>query len=236
MQTPPHPTPPRRARRPLPGAGAGALAALALACGYAAPVQAADAAPYKVSVRASVLFAPDGTAAEVRVIDEATHPQAFVDNVKARLQKARIPPQQADGQPATFRTGVLLDYLVTPEASGGKVTLTSLKMAPLPTKQFFASYPTDIAQAGGWRGAVQASCVVGVEGRCTAITVRALPGMPDSVRRYARVSLEGWLFQPQELNGKPVEGEYEVLMEFETPDTKPDDPRTDKFQRVQQGR
>ena len=216
---------------------AGSLAALVLAWGCVASEHAsAETAPYKVAVRASVLFAADGTASDVRVIDEAVHPQAFVDNVKARLQKARIPPQQADGAPATFRTGVLLDFLVAPGEGSGKVTLTSLKMAPLPTKQYFASYPTDIAQVGGWRGAVQASCVVGVEGRCTSITVRALPGMPDSVRRYARVSLEGWLFQPQEMNGKPVEGEYDVTLEFETPDTKPDDLRTPKFERLQQGR
>jgi hypothetical protein len=208
-----------------------------LAAALAGPAHAAPpAVPYTVAVRASVLFAADGTASEVRVIDEAAHPQAFIDNVKARLQKARIPPQLDGGVPATFRTGVLMDFLVTPGDGGGKVAMTSLQMAPLPTKQFFASYPTDIAQTGGWRGAVVAGCVVGVEGRCTTITVRALPGMPDSVRRYARASLEGWLFQPQELAGKPVEGTYEVTMEFETPDTRPDDIRTPKFDRVQQGR
>jgi hypothetical protein len=222
--------------RPAAALAAGTLL-VAGAWGTAVPASAAaDAAPYTVSVTASVLFAPDGTASEITVIDEARHPAAFVSNVKARLQRARIPPQQADGAPASFRTGVLMDFVVTPGEGGGKVAMSSLVMSPLPTKQYFAAYPKDISQTGGWQGSVQASCVVGVQGRCTSITVQALPGMPESVRRYARASLEGWLFQPQQLNGKPVEGEYRISMNFETLDNKPDDLRTPKLDRVLQSR
>jgi hypothetical protein len=198
---------------------------------------AADA-PYAVSVTASVLFAADGTAKEIAIIDEAKHPAAFVSNVKARLQRARIPPQMDAGTPATFRTGVLMDFVVTPGENGaaGKVAMSSLVMSPLPTKQYFAAYPKDISQTGGWKGSVQASCVVGIEGRCTTISIDALPGMPESVRRYAKASLEGWLFQPQELGGKPVEGEYKISMDFETLDSTPDNLREPKLNRVLQGR
>jgi len=203
----------------------------------AAVASPADAA-YVVSVTASVLFALDGTASEIVVIDEARHPATFVSNVKERLQRARIKPQMAEGVPASFRTGVLMDFVVTPGegGSGGKVTMRSLVMSPLPTRQYFAAYPKDVSRTGGWKGSVQASCVVGVEGRCTTITVDALPGMPESVRRYARVSLEGWLFQPQRLNDKPVEGEYKISMDFETLDSTPDNLREPKLNRILQSR
>lgn len=220
-----------------------ALLVLSAVCNTAAAEPAANAGPYAVFVAASVLFRPDGSAGDVIIIDEALHPAAFVSNVKARLQRARIPPQQADGMPASFRTGVLMDFVVTPGGAGpggggggGQVAMSSLVISPLPTKQYFAAYPKDISQTGGWKGSVQASCVVGVEGRCTSISVQALPGMPESVRRYARASLEGWLFQPQQLNGKPVEGDYKISMNFETLDNKPDDLRTPKLDRVLQSR
>ena len=86
-------------------------------------------------------------------------------------------------------------------------------------------------QAAG-RGAVRATCTVGTEGRCTTIDVKALPGIPESVRRFAKASLEGWIFEPQQVNGKPIDGEYTLRLHLNTLDDLPQDFRQDKFQKI----
>ena len=68
----------------------------------------------------------------------------------------------------------------------------------------------------------------------TGITLDHLPqdGSLGRVRRYAKVSLEGWSFAPQELAGSPVEGEYILRLRLNTLDTAPQDFRQDKFLRI----
>ena len=92
--------------------------------------------------------------------------------------------------------------------------------------------PYDVAQTAGWQGEVQALCTVGSKGRCTTIDVKALPGIPESVRRFARASLEGWTFEPQQVNGKPIDGEYTLRLQLNTLDDAPEDFRRDKFQKI----
>jgi hypothetical protein len=75
-----------------------------------------------------------------------------------------------------------------------------------------------------------------VDGRCRQIEVTALPGMPDSVRRFMRASLEGWVFEPQQLDGQPIEGEYTLRVQLNTLDDAPEDFRQDKFQRLLRNR
>ncbi len=189
--------------------------------------------PYKVEVWARVLFDTQGRVAEYALVDEAQYPAQFAENVKERVAKAKIDPPQEDGKPATLRTGVRLDFRVTPkEEDGGSVKMVGLSMGPMPTKRYFPKFPKDIHKSGGWEGEVQALCTVGSEGLCTTIAVTALPGIPESVRRYAKVSLEGWTFEPQRLNDKPIEGEYQFRLHMNTMHSKPEDFRQDKFQKI----
>lgn len=192
--------------------------------------------PYPVTVLASVLFDVDGKAREFDVLDEAALPPQFLNGIKSRFVNARIPPQRDGATPATFRTGVRLEMLISPNESGGTVKIQGLHVEPLPLQRYFASYPDDIGKVGGWEGYVRAICTVGVTGACTAIQVEALPGMPDSVRRFAKSSLEKWVFEPQELNGRAVEGEYVLSVQLNTIDSMPVDFRVPKFDRVLQGR
>ena len=195
-----------------------------------------DGQPYRVTVWSLVLFDTSGQAKEIEVADASRYSAQFLDNVRSRLAKARVPPPQEGGAAATFKSGVRMEFLMTPSAAGGSARVVGLSVAPLPTKTYFASYPKDVAGAEGWEGAVSALCTVGVEGTCTAIAVKALPGMPDSVRRFARASLEGWVFIPQEVNGKPVVGEYELTLKLRTLDGAPEDFRENKFDRILRSR
>lgn len=206
--------------------------------GLLGPAWAAETSsePYPVTVWARVTFGNDGACTGFRLVDEEKLPVKFAEGVKSRLAKARIRPPDDAGAPATFQTGVRLEFVVNPSEGGGSVSLTSLHIEPLPVKTYYASYPDDIAKTGGWEGSVTATCSVGVDGTCTAVHVKALPGMPESVRRFAKASLEKWLFEPQLLNGKPVEGEYTQRISLRTLDSAPENFRQPKLQRILQGR
>jgi hypothetical protein len=195
-----------------------------------------DGRPYNVTVWALVVFGSDGKASDVDVAEASGYPQPFVARVRERLANARIQPPLDQGRPATFKTGVRVEFEITPGQTGGSARILGLHISPLPTKTYFASYPDDVAQTGGWTGAVQATCKVALDGRCSSIETVALPGIPESVRRFARASLEGWSFMPQEVNGQPVEGEYKFLLQLSTLDSAPEDFRVPKFQRATQGR
>ena len=128
--------------------------------------------------------------------------------------------------------GRAAEYAVTPSAEGGSVKIVGLSMGPLPTIRYYASYPTDVVKIGGWEGEVQATGTIGVEGRCTTTDDKALPGIPENVRRFAKASLEGWIFEPQQVNGKPIDGEHTLRLHLNTLDDLPQDFRQDKFQKI----
>lgn len=193
--------------------------------------------PYSVEVWANVLFDDSGRPVEYSLVEEEKYPAKFAENVKARVAKTKVPPAEDGGKPATLRSGVRLDFLVAPSDDGGaQVRMTGLSMGPIPIKRYYASYPRDIAQTGGWEGAVEGVCTVGIDGKCRVIDIKALPGMPESVRRFARVSLEGWSFVPQEVAGRPIEGEFVLRLKLNTLDTQPEDFRQDFFRRLQRSR
>ena len=194
---------------------------------------AEDLAPYPVSVWTRVLFGVDGKPQEYAVVDEDKYPAKFIENVKVRVAQASIQPPVVDGRPVTLRSGVELRFTVTPNAEGGgSVRVDGLSMGPMPLRKSLASYPADIAANGGWEGQVMGICTVGGNGRCRTVEVVAQPGMPESVRRYAKASLDGWVFEPQQIDGKPIESEYRLVMQLNTLDTAPEDFREDKFQRL----
>jgi hypothetical protein len=194
---------------------------------------AQDPKPYRVSVWSRVLFGADGKPAEYAIVDEDKYPAQFVENVRSRLANASIQPPVVDGHAATLRSGVEMRFTVRPAAEGsGTVRVDGLSVRALPLKTYYASYPKDIKKTGGWEGEVTGVCMIGIDGRCGSIEVVALPGMPESVRRYAKASLEGWQFEPQEIDGKPVESEFRLNLRLHTLDNVPEDFRQDKFQRL----
>jgi hypothetical protein len=211
------------------------VVAATLAAGAAAAQPATDE-PYPVSVWGRVLFGTDGKPAEVALVDEAQYPSKFVAQVRERLARARIRPPEVDGRPATLRTGVEMRLTVVPQGDGGTVRVDSVSMSPLPVKRYLASYPSDIGRVAGWKGEADAVCTVGIDGRCAKIDVQAPAGMPDSVRRYMRASLEQWVFEPQQIDGRAVEGEYRFGARFATLDDSPENFRQDQFLRILRGR
>jgi hypothetical protein len=210
-------------------------AAIAAAC---LPVAAGSRAkaPYSVDVWSSVLFAEDGRAGDIRIADESQLPPAFAAQVRTRLQNARIEPRIVDGKPATFRTGVRMTFAVTPSKGTGTVRVAGLEMAPLPIARSFVKFPVEIANSAGWQGEVTAICLVDIQGRCASTDVRAPAGVPESARRWAAASFERWRFEPQQVGGVPIAGEFALRVTIESEEGRSEDFREDKFLRLMQGR
>jgi len=178
---------------------------------------------YRTAVWFDALFDAAGQVRELQAQDEAEQTPAFWAQLRSRVLRARIPPVSEQGQPATFRTGVRVSLEVRRDAAAGAVAIKGLEMAPLPIERNFVGYPVDAKNSPGWSGAVTVACTVTVEGLCRDIVVDALPGMPESVRKFGKASLEAWRFRPQEVNGKPVEGRALVSLQLETSDSQPKD-------------
>lgn len=227
---------PHRANDPTarPRLAALMLGIAALALPPATLAQATAEPPFEVTVLSRVVFGTDGQAGEITLLDEATYPAPFAAAVRTRLERARIPPpQDAAGKPATFRTGVRMVFTVTPAATGAQVKVTGLSIEPLAIRRHYEPLPRDIARASDWSTDVVASCTVTVEGRCQAIHVQAQPGQPEVVRRYARDSLDRWEFEPQQVAGKPIEGEVKVVFRLNSRGLQPEDFRQPKFDALQ---
>ncbi|MFZ4652732.1 MAG: energy transducer TonB [Rubrivivax sp.] len=218
----------RRARRGL------ALLALSGAAGCAS----ASTAPGTLlaEVWSRVEFDTSGQAARVEVVGEADYPPRFVQEVRTRLARARIQPPVVDGVAAVLSTGVKLEFEITPGTPQATVRIANLSIGPLPIRRPYAPFPDDIARAADWQGSVTASCTVGEAGVCQAITVRASAGVAESARRFARESLERWAFEPQRVNGRPVDAVHTERFDLRARRLEPEDFRQDKFQRILQNR
>lgn len=190
------------------------------------------AAPYNVEVWSDVLFDESGQAVHADIANRAKYPEAFVEQVMKRLATASIEPVTANGAPATFKTGVGMHFEVTPGANGGQVRVTGMEINPRPVKRAWASFPTDIARVSDWSGAVIATCRVGTTGRSTTADVHALPGIPESARRWAVETCKLWQFVPPEVNGVATESTYRWKVSLETEAPAFEDFRHDKFERL----
>jgi hypothetical protein len=178
---------------------------------------------YRTAVWFDALFDESGQVRELQAQDEAEQTPAFWAQLRSRVLRARIPPVSELGQPASFRTGVRVSLEVRKDASAGAVAIKGLEMAPLPIERNYVGYPADAKNSPGWSGSITVACTVTIEGLCRDIVVDALPGMPESVRKFGKASLEAWRFRPQEINGKPVEGRALVSLQLKTLDSQPKD-------------
>ena len=178
--------------------------------------------PYTVEVWSDATFGLDGRLQTLQVADAAAQPAAFVERVKKQLASARIPPVlDSAGQPATFETGVRVQYLVTPADSGGTVRMTGMQIEPRPLRRYAASRPGGVPADTPLRVRVQ--CTVGADGKCPDPKVLSADGNYDALRRWAAASLQGWEFAPQRINGQPVPAEVEVELTLTIDNLKPAD-------------
>lgn len=197
------------------------LAAVAGLCVGAAAV-AAPAEPYVVNVWADVLFGQDGRAVKVEVPDDEGQPAAFIERLKKQLQGAKVQPRTtADGQPATWQTGMQVSVQITPSEQGAQAKLLGISPGPRPLKVYAAPWPKD--GPDNEESEVRVRCTVDVQGVCNGTVILATTGTSEGLRRWAVASMEGWRFEPQRLNGQPVEAEVQKRLVLHKRDTQPQD-------------
>lgn len=197
----------------------------ALALAAAAPATAwaqTPDKPYTVEIWSDATFGPDGKLQKLDVVDAATQPAAFVERVKKQLASARIPPVvDGAGAPATFETGVRVQYLVTPAAGGGTVRMTGMAIEPRPVKRYAASEPEGLPKDTPLNARL--SCNIDPAGDCKEPKVLEADGTYAELRRWGIASLQGWKFLPQRINGQAVPTEVEVTLTLTIDNYRPAD-------------
>ncbi|MBV8033721.1 hypothetical protein [Roseateles sp.] len=201
------------------------VAACLLAAGVAGPAHA-EGENYVVTLAFDASFDAEGKVTDLRPHEEAEHSAALWNNLKSRLGGMKLPPVKGDdGQPATFRTGLYVSLEVSKgsDGKGGQVRIKGLNPSPLVLVKDYYAPPKDVQKSAGWSGDVNAECLVGVDGRCGEVKVDALPGIPQSVLRWASSSMTLWRFQPPEINGKPIAAPVRQSFSMNTRDHMPVD-------------
>lgn len=169
-------------------------------------------------------FDAEGRAVELRRHDEADYPAAFWVALESRLAGLKVPPaQDAGGRPATLHTGLIVTVAVTRGEHDLQLRITNLDVNPLVLKRDYVGYPTDVGLNAGWTGEVDAECVVGLDGHCGSVRVKALPGVPTSVLRWASATMALWQFQPPEVNGQAFEAQAHQRFQLGTAEDMPID-------------
>jgi hypothetical protein len=179
---------------------------------------------YVVTLAFDASFDAEGKVTALVPHDEAEHPAALWTNLKNRLGSMKIaPPKDDAGLPATLRTGLYVSLEVTKgsDGKGGQVRIQGLNPRPLVLAKDYEALPAELKKSAGWSGEMAVECLVGVDGRCGAVKVDALPGMPQSVVRWAADSLALWRFQPPQVNGKPIPAQVKEPFSMSVGDTKP---------------
>ena len=158
--------------------------------------------PVTLSVWARVLFGEDGKLRETTLLDEDRYPKKFSEAVKERIGRASIKAPVVDGKPTTMRTAMELRFTT----EGAVTKISGISMSPLPLKREFELKQPDAADT--WTGEISATCTVSPEGLCGPVEVAGGPNLPETLRRYMKTAMERMRFEPQEVGGKPIEGEY----------------------------
>lgn len=191
---------------------------------HAGALHAAGDTPYSVDIWADALFGADGRMARLEIPDASLYPATFIEQVRRQLASAKIPVvKDEQGAPATFQTGVRLAYRVTPATAQAPATvkLEGMRIGPRPLKRYAASPPDDLPP--NTPAVVRVRCEVGIDGRCGEVKIIEMPGTSERLRRWATVTMRGWQFEPQRVNGQAVPGEHEQGLELTVQDNAPVD-------------
>lgn len=201
-------------------------AVAALAGGLGCPAWAASS--YVVDVAFDASFDAEGKLTELRPHNEAEHPAALWNQLKGRLGGMKLPPVKTeDGQPATFRTGLYVTLEVSQEeGKAGLVRIKGLDARPLVLVKDYWGAPDIVSSKdshGAWSGEVEAECLVGADGKCGEIKIKAVASMPKAVMQWASSSMALWRFQPPEINGKPIAARVREVLSLQASNNMPVD-------------
>ncbi|MFT7771831.1 hypothetical protein [Roseateles sp.] len=177
---------------------------------------------HEVVVAFDALFDTEGRVAELRAHEEAEHPASFWAGLRQRVAGLKVPPPRSpSGRPAALRTGLYITLEVMRGDQEGKVRIIGMDVRPLVIRRDYAGYPLDVGQSAGWGGAVEAECLVDTAGRCGEVKVKALPGMPPSVLRWAAATLALWEFRPPQYDGESIAASFRQSFQLSTADDAP---------------
>ena len=161
------------------------------------------------TVWAAATFDKTGALAALNYSRLAAHSTEFLDQLRVPLTRMRIKPVIVDGEHVTFETGLRITVKISMEGRSARYSVQSVQIQPLPLKTF--SPDSKSLRLGNYetvRFQVDATCRVTKEGSCLEVHVRPIGGTaPEVFVKAVKEAYRQWIFEPQKVNGQPVEGE-----------------------------
>ncbi len=122
------------------------------------------------------------------------------------------PPPQISGAPASFNIGAITstEMPAAPPANSGEAQVVSQVRQPVLVTNVKPVYPT-IAKERHITGVVRLIANIGLDGKVKGI--RVISGN-EVLQPAAIAAVKGWVYTPMLMNGKPVEFEKEISLNF----------------------
>ena len=186
----------------------------------------AQAKPQELTVWTEVEFDPTGQARSLRFVDEKNYSQGFMDGLRERVMRLRIPAPKLGDQPASLRSGLRLQVEIDSNDQQAQVRLAGMNMMPLVLKRDFAPLP---ALHADFDKTYQVTCDIDAAGVCQVADIETDGPVEEPSRRWVLATLKLWRFQAPTLNDQPLPSRMQVplrLLGTPTAEQAPPDFRT----------
>ncbi len=171
-----------------------------------------------MSVTARIEYDTNGQVLHSEIIDNLGLKPTFIELIQTSLSHKHFEPHKVDGNPVRFLTGVRLELSITSDNNSMDVEIKDYEIFPLTKKSFYLPTPRSLVFISS-KSPIRVSCIVGVDGSCTSIDVDVPVGIPRSdAIKYTKSMFSQWKFEPQQVNGIPVEGLRILTFKFNSKD------------------
>ncbi len=167
----------------------------------------ASAQTRQLTVPTEVEFDASGQALSLRFTDEKAYSAGFMEGLRERVMRIRIPPQQWQQQPAKLRSGLMLRVEIDEDPTKAQVRLADIVLMPLLLKQDFAPIPLLHAD---FDKTYLVQCEIDAEGACQVTGIETEGPVEEPARRWVLSTMKLWRFQPPTLNGHPIPSQLAV--------------------------
>lgn len=153
--------------------------------------------------------------------DAAANP-ALVKALRYELQQMTFVPARRAGNPVAIRTYVTGEYTLEPKGDEYVLHVAHVEVGPKITVTDFPTPPQRLMtmNEAGW---VHVSFRVGRDGKAHDLVIEDSAG-PSEMRRNVRNTVTRWRFQPETIDGSPVETQLHKSFAFAMQGA-PSDPR-----------
>jgi TonB family protein len=177
----------------------------------------------RVEVWADTLYDTDGKPVSIKFLNKEAYSEVFLSRLMAHLAIRTIRAPVVEGKPASFETGTRIIAEVIPAGAGGAtVNIIEVKdMLRMKRRAVFTWPRATWAAFGSRGGSITLKCTVSMQGRCDKVDIKSDASITQEVRQGLRKVIRAYEFEPQKINGQPIEGEFVITQSFRASDSFP---------------